>query len=109
MTPWVITKVSCRKITRLSNAPSPASPGSTIRGSGTREFRAFVSGTVDWLRERNATAEDMALMSTLIRTVEEVVLGLTDDQGRQAELPVAIVADRNPERTIKTIRVYHSM
>jgi hypothetical protein len=37
-------------------------------------------------------------MSTLTRTVEEVVLGLTDDQGRQAELPVAIVADRHRRR-----------
>jgi hypothetical protein len=76
---------------------------------GTREFRAFVSGTVGWLRERDATAENVALTRTPTRTVEEVMLSLTNDQGRRVELPVAIVADRNPERTLKTIRVYHSI
>jgi hypothetical protein len=76
---------------------------------GTRELRTFVSETVDWLRERAAAVEKLALARTHIRTVEEVVLQLLGDNGRQIELPVAIVADRNPDRTLKTIRVYHSM
>src|SRR5215216_2070019 len=75
---------------------------------GTREFRAFVSGTVDWLRERDAVVTPVYLTRTPTRSVEEVVLRLTQD-GRAVELPVAIVADRNPDRTIKTIRVYHSL
>jgi hypothetical protein len=88
-------------------------PEATIRASGTwrgaRELRAFVSGTVDWLRERDAVVENVALARTQNRTVEEVVLHLLGDEGRRVELPVAIVTDRNSDRTLKTIRVYHSM
>jgi SnoaL-like domain len=76
---------------------------------GRREFRAFVSGTAEWLRERDAVVENVALTRTSTRTVEEVVLHLLSDDGERVELPVAIVTDRNPDRTLKTIRVYHSM
>ena len=76
---------------------------------GVRQLRAFVSGTADWLRERDAVVENVALTRTQTRTVEEVVLHLLGDEGGRVELPVAIVTDRNPDRTLKTIRVYHSM
>jgi len=76
---------------------------------GARGLRAFVSGTAGWLRERDAVVENVALTLTRSRTVEEVVLYLIVDGGRRVELPVAVVTDRNPDRTIKTIRVYHSM
>ena len=76
---------------------------------GARQLRAFVSGTVDWLRERDAVVENVALTRTQTRAVEEVVLHLQGDEGVRVELPVAIVADRNPDRTLKTVRVYHSM
>ncbi len=76
---------------------------------GVRELRAFVSGTAEWLRERDAVVENLALTRTESRTVEEVVLHLLGDEGGRVELPVAIVADRNPDRTLKAIRVYHSM
>jgi hypothetical protein len=76
---------------------------------GARGLRAFVSGTVEWLRERDAVVENVALTLTPTRTVEEVVLHLLSDDGVRVELPVAIVSDRNPERTLKAIRVYHSM
>jgi len=77
---------------------------------GVRELRDFVSGTADWLRERDAIVENVALTLTETRTVEEVVLHLLDEEGAaRVELPVAIVTDRNPERTLKAIRVYHSM
>jgi SnoaL-like domain len=76
---------------------------------GARELRAFVNGTADWLRERDAVVENVALTRTQSRTVEEVVLHLLSDDGVRVELPVAIVSDRNPDRTLKTIRVYHSM
>jgi len=76
---------------------------------GTRELRAFVAGMVHWLRERDAVVENVALTRTQTRTVEEVVLHLLGDDGGQIQLPVAIVTDRNPDRTLKTIRVYHSM
>jgi hypothetical protein len=76
---------------------------------GARELRAFVNGTADWLRERDAVVENVALTRTQSRMVEEVVLHLLSEEGVRVELPVAIVTDRNPDRTIKTIRVYHSM
>ncbi|HEY6752634.1 MAG TPA: nuclear transport factor 2 family protein [Rubrobacteraceae bacterium] len=77
---------------------------------GVRELRAFVSGTAEWLRERDAVVENVALTRTQTRTVEEVVLHLLlGDEGGRVELPVAIVTDRNPDRTLKAIRVYHSM
>jgi hypothetical protein len=76
---------------------------------GARHLRAFVSGMVVWLGERDAVVENVALTRTPSRTVEEVVLHLLADDGSRVELPVAIVSDRNPDRTLKTIRVYHSM
>jgi hypothetical protein len=76
---------------------------------GARQLRAFVNGTAEWLRERDAVVENVALTRTPTRTVEEVVLHLLSEDGGRVELPVAIVADRNPDRTLKAIRVYHSM
>jgi hypothetical protein len=75
---------------------------------GTRELRAFASGTAEWLRERDAVVENVALTRTSTRTVEEVVLNLLADDGGRVELPVAVVSDRNRDRTLKVIRVYHS-
>jgi hypothetical protein len=78
------------------------------RVEGARELYAFVIGTAEWLRERDAVVENVALTCTLTRTVEEVVLNLPADDSGRVELPVAIVTDRNPDRTVKVIRVYHS-
>ena len=75
---------------------------------GARALRAFAIGTAEWLRERDAVVENVALTRTPARTVEEVVLNLLADDGGRVELPVAIVTDRNPDRTVKVIRVYHS-
>jgi hypothetical protein len=75
---------------------------------GTRELGAFASGTAHWLRERDAVVENVALTRTPTRTVEEVVLNLLADDGGRVELPVAVVSDRNPDRTVKVVRVYHS-
>jgi hypothetical protein len=76
---------------------------------GARGLRNFVSEMADWLRKRDAVTENVALTPTPIRTVEEVVLHLLGDDGSRVHLPVAIVADRNPDRSLKAIRVYHSM
>ncbi len=61
------------------------------------------------MRECDAVVENIALTRSPTRSVEEVVLYLTNDDGRQVDLPVAIVSERNPDRTLKAIRVYHSM
>jgi hypothetical protein len=78
------------------------------RVEGTRELPAFVTGAAEWLRERDAVVENVAIIRTPARTVEEVVLNLLSDEGGRVELPVAIVTDRDPDRTLKLIRVYHS-
>jgi hypothetical protein len=79
------------------------------RVEGAKELRAFVEGTAQWLRERDAVVENVALTRTPARTVEEVALHVLGDDGGRVELPVAVVSDRNPDRTLKVIRVYHSM
>jgi hypothetical protein len=79
------------------------------RVEGARGLRDFGPKMADWLRKRYAVAEHVALTHTPIRTVEEVVLHLLGDDEARVELPVAIVTDRNPDRTLKAIRVYHSM
>jgi hypothetical protein len=61
------------------------------------------------LRERDAVVENIALTRTPTRTVEEVVLHMLADGGGRVDLPVAVVSERNPDRTLKAIRVYHSM
>ncbi len=76
---------------------------------GAEALAAFVADQAAWLRERDAVVENVALTRTATRTVEEVVVHLLLDQGARVELPVAIVSDRNPDRTLKAIRVYHSM
>jgi hypothetical protein len=76
---------------------------------GVSRLRAFVTGTAEWLGERDAVVDNVALTRSLTRTVEEVVVHLLGDHGGRVELPVAIVSDRNPDRTLKAIRVYHSM
>src|SRR5919107_1745810 len=64
---------------------------------GVRGLRAFASGTAEWLRERDAVVENVALTLSTTRTVEEVVLNLLADDGARVELPVAVVSDRNAE------------
>jgi SnoaL-like protein len=79
------------------------------RVEGAKELRVLAEGTADWLRERDAIVENVALTPTPTRTVEEVVLRLLSDRGDRIELPVAVVSDRNPDRTVKSVRVYHSL
>jgi hypothetical protein len=79
------------------------------RVEGAKGLRAFAEGTADWLRERDAIVENVALTLTPTCTVEEVVLRLLSDRGDRIELPVAVVSDRNPDRTVKSVRVYHSL
>jgi hypothetical protein len=54
---------------------------------GAKELRAFVSGTAEWLRERDAVVENVALTRTQTRTVEEVVLHLLGEEGDRSSCP----------------------
>ena len=80
-----------------------------VRGrvKGARAFEAFVAQTNDWLAERNASVEDVDLVLTEGRSVEEAILHLDGGDGR-IELPTAIVADREPDGRLDELRVYFS-
>jgi len=80
-----------------------------VRGriKGARAFAAYATETKAWLEERDATIEDVDVIVTERRGVEEVVLHLGGEAG-QVDLPVAIVADRQPDRRIDELRIYFS-
>jgi hypothetical protein len=80
-----------------------------VRGrvKGARAFERFVVETNAWLAERNAAFDDVDLVVSDLRTVEEVVLRLDGNAGR-VELPVAIAADRDEEARLIELRIYSS-
>lgn len=80
-----------------------------VRGRvrGARAFAEFAAETKAWLEERDASIEDVDIVVTERRGVEEVVLHLGGEAG-QVDLPVAIVADRQPDRRIDELRIYFS-
>lgn len=80
-----------------------------VRGrvKGARAFERFVAETNAWLAERNAAFDDVDLVVTDHRTVEEVVLRLDGNSGR-IELPVAIAADRDADARLMELRIYFS-
>jgi hypothetical protein len=78
-----------------------------LRGTieGEYDFREFVAASERWLREREATVEDVRRVVLERRGFEEVVLRLgTGGLG----LPHAMVADHSPDGRIEELRVYFS-
>ena len=80
-----------------------------VRGrvKGTRAFEGFVTKTTSWLSERNVSVEDVDFVVTDGSAFGEVVLHLDGESGR-VDLPVAGVADREPDGRIKELRIYSS-
>jgi len=80
-----------------------------VRGrvEGKRAFEAFVSETSEWLRQHNASVEEVDHVIAERQGFEEVVLHL-DGQTRRVALPVAIVADRRSDGRIEELRIYFS-
>ena len=78
-----------------------------VRGrvKGQAAFRAFVTETSAWLREHNASVDDVEQVILERSGFEEVVLHLVTARGR-VDLPVAVVAERRPDGRIDEIRVY---
>jgi hypothetical protein len=79
-----------------------------LRGTieGEYDFREFVAASERWLREREATVEDVSRVVLERRGFEEVVvrLGAGDGFG----LPHGLVADHSPDGRIEELRVYFS-
>jgi hypothetical protein len=81
-----------------------------VRGriKGARAFAEYVTETNAWLKARNVSIEDVdRTIHTRRRGVGEVILHLDGDAG-PVDLPVAIVADREPNGRIDEIRMYYS-
>jgi SnoaL-like domain len=78
-----------------------------LRGQieGEYEFREFVADTERWLREHDATVEDVQRSVLTERGFEEVVVHLLTGD-RRIDLPHAMVADHTPEGRIEELRVY---
>src|SRR3954447_8890492 len=80
-----------------------------VRGriKGARAFEAFVTETRAWLGQRNVSVADVEHVIAERHGFEEVALNLDGEAGR-VEVPVAIVADREPDGRIEELRIYHS-
>lgn len=79
-----------------------------VRGriKGEAAFRRYVEETSAALRASNATIENVDLVITADRSVEEVVLS-TDGPNGRVDLPVALVGDSGPSGLLE-IRIYYS-
>ena len=60
-----------------------------------------------WLHERQARVEPVMTTTVPGRSVVELTLHLTID-GRAMPLPVAVVADEDPDGKLRHVRLYHS-
>jgi hypothetical protein len=76
------------------------------RSSGTFAIARHIEQAVAWFAARSASFERVAFTTGSDRDVTEGVLALVVE-GKRVVLPVAVVAERRPEREVE-IRVYHS-
>jgi hypothetical protein len=80
-----------------------------VRGRirGAQAFAAYAAEVTAWLEERQASVEHLGTVVRELRGVGEAVVHL-DGGGSPVDVPVAIVADRQPDLRIDELRVYHS-
>jgi hypothetical protein len=74
---------------------------------GIDEFEQFVKASHEWLKQRQARVESLAITQSSTRIVEEFILHLKQDK-KAISLPIAIVGDLTADRLI-FLRSYHSM
>ena len=75
---------------------------------GVPAFTAYVDRLSAWLTERRMTFEPVEHRSSGPRGFEEVLLHL-DGAGLRADVPVAIVAQRDADARLVELRLYHSI
>lgn len=75
---------------------------------GVDAFAAYVQDTREWLALSDATVRPVSVTSTVLRSVEEVVLD-PEVGGTRQELGVAVVAEWDREHRLTAVRVYHSL
>ena len=80
-----------------------------IRGriTGARAFGQFVAEMKAWLELRNVSVEDIEHVVVERGGFSEVVLHL-DGETERVDLPIAVVADREPNGRIEELRMYFS-
>jgi hypothetical protein len=77
------------------------------RVKGEAAFRRFIADMSSWLVARDADVENVNVLLTDPRGVEEVVLHLDGNDGRIA-LPLAVATDRAEDERIVELRLYFS-
>ena len=80
-----------------------------VRGriKGRRAFEEFVTEMNAWLKRHDVLVENVEHVAIERHGLGEMVLHLGGERGR-ADLPVAIVADRQPDGRLDELRVYSS-
>ena len=78
------------------------------RVKGVRAFESYVTRLSSFFAQHNMSFDAVEDVITQNRAVEEFVLHL-DGIGGRYEVPVAIVADREPDGRLLELRIYHSM
>ena len=80
-----------------------------VRGRirGARAFKAYVTETNAWFRQRNASVENVEYVVAGHRGFVEVVLHLDGETGRLG-LPVAVISDKQSDGRIVELRIYYS-
>jgi len=77
-----------------------------VRGAGA--FERYVGRTIEWIAGQNGTVENVDLLITPRRSIEEVILHLDGDDGTRIDLPIAIAEDRTDDGHLREMRVYYS-
>jgi hypothetical protein len=76
------------------------------RTSGLPALERYVQEVSAWLQKHEGSFDKVAFVTGSDRDVTEGTLGLTFD-GRRVQVPVAVVAERRPEREVE-LRLYYS-
>jgi SnoaL-like domain len=81
-----------------------------VRGRvrGVRAFESYVGRTIEWITGRHGTVENVELLVTPRRSVEEVIVHLDGDDGNRIDVPIAIAEDRGEDGRLQEMRVYYS-
>jgi hypothetical protein len=76
-----------------------------VRGRvrGVEAFERYVGRTIEWIAGQNGTVEDINLLRTPRRSIEEVVVHVDG-----VDLPIAIAEDRGEDGRLREMRVYYS-
>jgi hypothetical protein len=95
-------------VASFSGVPAVHHP---VRGwiRGEDAFRGFVGDTRSWLADRHVEVEEVNILITTPRGVEEVVLRLDGEGGRgRIGLPLAFAVDHDDNERITEMRLYFS-